>query len=225
VANIRSAIKRVRQTARKRAVNQPRRSAAKTLVARALLAGSGGDADAARQAYAEAASALDRAAKGGAIHRNSAARRKSRLALKMNAALGGEALVGIAKPTRTTGKAAAAKAAKARVAASKATKAKGEQTAAGKARAALRRTTRGDAATAAAPEKAPSGTSGAKASGAKASGAKAPAASKTAAGTSTRKSTATKPPSGSKAGTSRTSTSASKTTKTTASRKATAKKS
>lgn len=225
MANIRSAIKRVRQTARKRAVNQPRRSAAKTLVARALLAGTGGDADAARQAYAEAASALDRAANSGAIHRNSAARRKSRLALKMNAALGGEALVGVAKPTRSTGKAAAAKAAKARVAASRATKAKGEQTAAGKARAALRRTTRGDAAAAAT---APEGSSESTTTAPRATGGAATrttAAGKTASGSSARKSAAAKPSSGSKAGTSRTSAGASKVTKTTASRKATGKKS
>lgn len=221
MANIRSAIKRVRQTARKRAVNQPRRSAAKTLVARALLAGTGGDADAARQAYAEAASALDRAAKSGAIHRNSAARRKSRLALKMNAALGGEALVGVAKPTRSTGKAAAAKAAKARVAASKATKAKGEQTAAGKARAALRRTTRGDAAAAGTASEDRPTTTATRGTASK----KPAAAGKTAAGSGASKSAVAKPSSGSKAGTSRTSASASKTTKTTASRKTTARKS
>ncbi len=147
MANTPSAIKRVRQTARKRAINQPRRSAAKTLVGKAVSAATAGDTQAASLAMVEAVSALDRAAKSGAIHRNAAARRKSRLMLKMNAALGGENLVGAAKPARATGKAAAAKAAKARVAASKADKAKGEQTAAGKARAALTRSTRGDAAT------------------------------------------------------------------------------
>ena len=88
-------------------------------------------------ALAEAMSALDRAAKSGAIHRNAAARRKSRLTLKINALLGGEQVQTSLKATKTTGKAAAAKAAKARVAASKAVKAKGAQTAAGKERAAL----------------------------------------------------------------------------------------
>lgn len=146
-----SAIKRVRQAQRRRAVNQPRRTAAKTLISKAVVAATdsvnnGGATDAVREAVERAVSALDRAAKIGAIHRNAADRRKSRLMLKLNAALGGEGLAGTAKAARTTSKAAAAKQAKARIAASRATKAKGAQTAAGKARAALSRTTRESAA-------------------------------------------------------------------------------
>jgi small subunit ribosomal protein S20 len=137
-----SAIKRVRQAERRHAINQPRRSAAKTLSGKALLVAVNGDAEEARESLARAISALDRAAKIGAIHPNAASRRKSRLTLKVNAALGGEALATGAKPTRTTGKTAAAKEARARIAAGKAAKAKGAQTAAGKARAALARTTR-----------------------------------------------------------------------------------
>lgn len=142
-----SAIKRVRQTQRRRLVNQPRRTAAKTLIAKALVAATdaaqnGGDGAEVQQAVERAVSALDRAAKIGAIHRNAADRRKSRLMLKVNAALAGEGVTALAKVARTTGKAAAAKQAKARIAASRATKAKGAQTAAGKARAALARTTR-----------------------------------------------------------------------------------
>ncbi|MEP7157949.1 MAG: 30S ribosomal protein S20 [Chloroflexota bacterium] len=142
-----SAIKRVRQTARKRAINQPRRTAAKSLVARALVmateaAGNGGATDEVQQAVQRAVSALDRAAKIGAIHRNAADRRKSRLVLKVNAALSGSGVTAPAKMARSTGKAAALKEAKARIAASRAVKAKGAQTAAGKARAALARTTR-----------------------------------------------------------------------------------
>jgi small subunit ribosomal protein S20 len=141
-----SALKRVRQQLRREIVNQPRRTAAKTHVAKTLRLAASGAADETRAALIQAVSALDRAARNGSIHRNAAARRKSRLMLKINAALGGESLVAVAHPGRTTGRAAAAKAARARVAASKATKAKGEQTAAGKARAALSRTTRGEAA-------------------------------------------------------------------------------
>ena len=142
-----SAIKRVRQTQRRRLVNQPRRTAAKTLIAKALIAASdaaanGGDTAEVRLAVEHAVSALDRAAKIGAIHRNAADRRKSRLMLKVNASLAGEGLTAPAKMARTTGKAAATKQAKARIAASRATKAKGAQTAAGKARAALARSTR-----------------------------------------------------------------------------------
>ena len=99
-------------------------------------------------ALAEALSALDRAAKVGAIHPNAAARRKSRLTRKVNAALGGEQVQTGGRVVKTTGKAAAAKAAKARIAAGKAGKAKGAQTAAGKARAALSKTARAEAAAA-----------------------------------------------------------------------------
>ncbi len=136
------ALKRVRQSHRRNVILQPRRSAAKTQVKNALLAAEGGDAEATRKAVAEAAAALDRAAKVGAIHPNNAARRKSRLMLRANAALGGESLAATSKPQRQVSKAAAAKAAKARIAAGKASKAKGEQTAAGKARAALTKSAR-----------------------------------------------------------------------------------
>jgi hypothetical protein len=103
-------------------------------------------------ALAEALSALDRAAKAGAIHPNAAARRKSRLTRKVNAAIGGEHVQSGGRVTKTTGKAAAQKAAKARIAAGKAGKAKGAQTAAGKARAALSKTARAEAAAAKAAE-------------------------------------------------------------------------
>ena len=99
--------------------------------------------------------ALDNAAKAGAIHPNAAARRKSRLTLKVNAALGGEPSSPAARSCKTTGKAAAAKAAKARIAAGKAAKAKGAQTAAGKARAALSKTARAEAAAAKAARRRP----------------------------------------------------------------------
>ena len=145
-----SALKRVRTAERRAAINGPRRSAAKTLVAKAVrVATDGGDGDA-TLALVEALSALDRAAKAGAIHPNAAARRKSRLTIKINAALGGSHVATTARSAKTTGTAAAAKAAKARIAASKAVKAKGAQTAAGKARAALSKTARAEAAAAAA---------------------------------------------------------------------------
>ena len=137
-----SALKRARQSPRRNAILQPRRTAAKTQVRNALEVAAGGDADATRKAVAEAAAALDRAAKSGAIHPNNAARRKSRLMRRANAALGGESLSVARKPQRQVSKAAAAKAAKARIAAGKAAKAKGEQTAAGKARAALSKSAR-----------------------------------------------------------------------------------
>jgi ribosomal protein S20 len=175
-----SGLKRVRQAQSRHEVLQPRRSAAKTYVAKALIAAahpaeSTIDPEA---ALAEALSALDRAAKAGAIHPNAAARRKSRLTRKVNAALGGEHVQAGGRVVKTTGKAAAAKAAKARIAAGKAGKAKGAQTAAGKARAALSKTARAEAAAAKAaaeasaaveaPEAVPAKTTATKASATKA---------------------------------------------------------
>ena len=141
-----SAIKRVRTAERRTEINKPRRTAAKTYTSKALKVATQQVEGDPQVALAEALSALDRAAKAGAIHPNAAARRKSRLTRKVNAALGGVAVQTSTRVTKTTGKAAAVKAAKARAAASKATKAKGAQTAAGKARAALSKTARAEAA-------------------------------------------------------------------------------
>ncbi len=146
-----SGLKRVRQAERRHAILQPRRTAAKTYVANALsIATQDADPQVAAQALADAHAALDRAAKTGAIHANAAARRKSRLTLKFNAATGGVAVQTSGRVVKTTSKAQAAKAAKARIAAGKANKAKGAQTAAGKARAAVSKSARAEAAAAAA---------------------------------------------------------------------------
>src|SRR6185503_6959087 len=100
-----------------------------------------------RATLVEAMSALDSAAKSGAVYPNAAARRKSRLALKVNDLLAGTTVVARGQ-AKNIGKAQAQKAAKARIAAGKAGKAKGAQTAAGKARAALSKTSRAEAAAA-----------------------------------------------------------------------------
>jgi ribosomal protein S20 len=187
-----SGLKRVRNSQRRNAVLQPRRSAAKTYVAKALTAAAQpSDGIDPQAALAEALSALDRAAKAGAIHPNAAARRKSRLTLKVNSAVGGAAAALGRGATKTTSKGAAQKAAKARIAASKADKAKGAQTAAGKARAALSRTAR-DTASASATEAAPD-TAAPKKTTTKSSGAKAAAPKKTTAKASASRATASKP--------------------------------
>jgi ribosomal protein S20 len=174
-----SGLKRVRNSQRRHAVLQPRRTAAKTYVAKALTAATQPtDSIDPQQALAEALSALDRAAKAGAIHPNAAARRKSRLTLKVNAAVGGTAAGHGRGAAKTTSKGAAQKAAKARIAASKADKAKGAQTAAGKARAALSRTAR-DTTAATAAEAAPE-TTAPKKPATKSTSAKAAAPKKTA---------------------------------------------
>lgn len=75
----RSTLKRIRQTARRTVIKTLGRSAARTAVkaARASLASGGADIAAKLR---DAQSALDRAAKRGAVHPNAASRRKSRLA-------------------------------------------------------------------------------------------------------------------------------------------------
>jgi ribosomal protein S20 len=187
-----SGLKRVRNARRRHEVLQPRRTAAKTYVAKALTAATNpSDGIDPQQALAEALSALDHAAKAGAIHPNAAARRKSRLTIKVNAAVGGAHAGHGGRTAKTTGKAAAQKAARARIAASKADKAKGAQTAAGKARAALSRTAR-DTSAASAAEAAPE-TAAPKKTTAKSSGAKAAAPKKTTASkTTASKTTASK---------------------------------
>jgi small subunit ribosomal protein S20 len=59
------------------------RGSARTSVKKAREALSGSDAAAARQAILEAVSELDKAAEKGVLHKNNAARRKSRLMRRM----------------------------------------------------------------------------------------------------------------------------------------------
>ncbi|MDP6605857.1 MAG: 30S ribosomal protein S20 [Dehalococcoidia bacterium] len=82
-----SARKRVRQNARRAARNRPLRTRVTRAVRTAREAIDDGDSDAA-EFVREAQSALDRAARRNVIHRNAAARRKSRLvrALKQSQA-------------------------------------------------------------------------------------------------------------------------------------------
>jgi ribosomal protein S20 len=185
-----SGLKRVRQAERRHAILQPRRTAAKTYVANALTAATTGtDVETAATALSAAHAALDRAAKTGAIHPNAAARRKSRLTLKFNAATGGVAVTS-GRVVKTTSKAQAAKAAKARIAAGKANKAKGAQTAAGKARAAVSKTARAEAAAAATAASAAEATTSTATTPAK----KAPATKKAPAKATAAKATAKKAP-------------------------------
>ena len=95
-----SALKRARQSLRRRTVNRRTRSQAKTLVQQANDIALGRSDGNGPEAVAAAISALDKAAEQGIIHRNNAARRKSRLMTKVNAAhlLDGEA--GAASPAR-----------------------------------------------------------------------------------------------------------------------------
>ena len=79
-----SAKKRVRQNKKSRALNRWRKSRIKEDVKSFLRAVREGDAGKAEQAYRTATATLDKVAAKGAIHKNAAARRKSRLAKRLH---------------------------------------------------------------------------------------------------------------------------------------------
>ncbi len=85
MANTRSAKKRIRQTARRRATNRTVRTRARSAVKLAKTALESSDSSA-EKVVGEAISELDRAAAKGVIHKNNAARRKRRLAKRLAAA-------------------------------------------------------------------------------------------------------------------------------------------
>lgn len=87
MAHTRSAKKRVRATQRRTARNKAMRSRYRTYVRKANELIESGDLDAAKEAVTEAISVLDKTARKRVIHPNGAARRKSKLARKLNAAL------------------------------------------------------------------------------------------------------------------------------------------
>lgn len=84
MANHRSALKRIRSAERRRQRNRFVRGGARTSVKKARLAISAGKPLESEIALKEAISALDKAAEKGVIHKNNAARRKSRLMRMFN---------------------------------------------------------------------------------------------------------------------------------------------
>lgn len=88
--NTLSAKKRVRQIEKRTVRNKAIRNRARTFVKSALQAIEIGDAEMARNEVHRAVSALDRAATKGVIHANNAARRKSRLMKRLEAAFPSE---------------------------------------------------------------------------------------------------------------------------------------
>jgi small subunit ribosomal protein S20 len=88
LAHTLSARKRWRQSLQRRERNRAVAGAAKTYVTTARSAIGVGDPAQAEVAVREAVSALDRASQKGAVHPRNAARRKSRLMLSYNRALG-----------------------------------------------------------------------------------------------------------------------------------------
>ncbi len=85
MANIKSQIKRNRQNEKRRLRNRVFRGQARTAVKRVRAALAGSDLQAAQAALIQAVRALDKAAEKGVIHKNNAARRKSRLMKRLAA--------------------------------------------------------------------------------------------------------------------------------------------
>ena len=85
MANIRSQIKRNKQNQAARLRNRVYRGSARTYIRKAQAAIRAEDSELAETEVLKAIRALDKAASKGVIHKNNAARRKSRLMARYNA--------------------------------------------------------------------------------------------------------------------------------------------
>jgi small subunit ribosomal protein S20 len=85
LANIKSAKKRAIQAEKRRQHNASRRSMTRTCLKKVIAAIEAGDKEAAQTAYTAAVPVLDRMATKGLIHKNKAARHKSRLNAQIKA--------------------------------------------------------------------------------------------------------------------------------------------
>jgi small subunit ribosomal protein S20 len=83
--NIKSAIKRVKTSEKRRLKNASQKSALRTAVKSVEAAIAANDVNKAKEALIFASKKLDKAVTKGLIHKNAAARKKSRLAKKVNA--------------------------------------------------------------------------------------------------------------------------------------------
>lgn len=80
MANTKSAIKAARKTVRLTARNKATKTRLKTLHKKFLAAAKGEDKEVAKTAASAYASAMDKATKSGVVHKNAAARAKSKVA-------------------------------------------------------------------------------------------------------------------------------------------------
>lgn len=85
MANIKSAIKRARQNVKLRQHNASARSMFRTYIKNVLKAVETGDREAAQAAFTKAQPIIDKATNKGLIHKNKAARIKSRLIARVKA--------------------------------------------------------------------------------------------------------------------------------------------
>ncbi|MEN6413303.1 MAG: 30S ribosomal protein S20 [Veillonellales bacterium] len=82
--NIKSSERSVKTDAERRSRNFPVKSALKTISRKVVESVEAGNADEAKTLLTKASSAIDKAVVKGVIHKNAAARKKSRLARKIN---------------------------------------------------------------------------------------------------------------------------------------------
>ena len=85
MANSPQARKRARQADKRRRNNASLRSLVRTVIKKVIAAIEAGDAEQAKTAYNEAVPVIDRMADKGIIHKNKAARHKSRLNAQVKA--------------------------------------------------------------------------------------------------------------------------------------------
>ena len=79
-----SAMKYRRQSERVRLANRSKKSTIRTFTKKAVAAAESGDFESAEKYYNVAKSLIDKAAKSSTLHKNTAARRKSRLARRIS---------------------------------------------------------------------------------------------------------------------------------------------
>ena len=84
--NTKSAERRMRSNARKEARNHSTKSYLHSLERKLLASIKGGKKDEVTKGYRDFCSAFDKAVKAGAVHAATASRKKSRLAVRVNAA-------------------------------------------------------------------------------------------------------------------------------------------
>lgn len=87
MANIKSALKRIDVTERRTLRNKMVKSAVKTTIKKFETAVNNGNFDEAKALLVQVSHVIDKAAAKGVIHKNAAARKKSRLTVSLNKAV------------------------------------------------------------------------------------------------------------------------------------------
>ena len=82
--NHKSAEKRMRQNEKRREINRSNRGKLRTSIKKLRTALSGGDSNTVQELLPETISTIDKAVQKGVLHRNAAARYKSRLTTRVN---------------------------------------------------------------------------------------------------------------------------------------------